>query len=414
MPSGQPEAATHPESASATTPAAATYAETTPIHSRRSPRENPIWSLTPDGTRESGWTEVDGHPTALVRAGGEGEGGAWPAIQPGVFDASGGFRSHRITVDFTLTDTVGAVLALDFSAERGQCPDLEIILDDHHAVVHPTVIRNDRSETGEPGPVAGLVHLRIPIPASWLSAGPHTLSITTVVDIASALGETAGADHTVCYEPGEVLPAARATYGNWFGSYIRWANASLIESVDTEHRVGVTLSPTPFYVHTEDGEAELIDCDLSWPAGSPAPDGVTIDWAGETITLPAVPAGRHFGMFRWRFPAPPGFDERTIVVVRRGNHEESVTLTPSRRWTLHVIPHVHLDLGFTDSQGKVLELHCRNIDQAVDRMAVDESFRFCVDGSMIVAEYVRTRTPERVQRMVAAVAAGQLGVNTFP
>ena len=50
---------------------------------------------------------------------------------------------------------------------------------------------------------------------------------------------------------------------------------------------------------------------------------------------------------------------------------------------MHLIPHVHLDLGFTDSQGKVLELHCRNIDRALDLFDSDPSFGFSVDGAVI-------------------------------
>ena len=80
---------------------------------------------------------------------------------------------------------------------------------------------------------------------------------------------------------------------------------------------------------------------------------------------------------------------------------------------MHLIPHVHLDLGFTDSQGKVLELHCRNIDRALDLFDRDPSFRFSVDGAVIAREFERTRSATQIKRMHAAIRSGQLGVNSF-
>lgn len=61
----------------------------------------------------------------------------------------------------------------------------------------------------------------------------------------------------------------------------------------------------------------------------------------------------------------------------------------------------------------MIELHCRNIDRAVVLFAVDPVFRFCVDGSVVVAEYTKTRAPARVQEMRDALESGHLGVNTF-
>lgn len=89
-------------------------------------------------------------------------------------------------------------------------------------------------------------------------------------------------------------------------------------------------------------------------------------------------------------------------------------MTPSRRWNLHLIPHVHLNLGFTDAQGKVIELHCRNIDRALDLFDRDDALRFCIDGSFVVDQYVRTRSARQVRRLHAAIERGVLGVNGLP
>ncbi len=310
------------------------------------------------------WTIVDSIPTVSVGLDAQDQG--WPATQPSIFDASGGYRGHRVSVTIEVSDFSAAVLSLQFCAERGPCPDLEVVLDGiHRGLFHPEVARNDRSQTGEPGPIAGQVDLEIRFPAEWLAPGRHTLTITTALDRAAAVGDgTWGANHDIVYEAGEILPAARDHCGQWFGSYIRWS------------------------------AAELVDIDVTWAAGTTPPKSIVAEWTHtQTQTqIDPAPSGRDFGMFRSPV-AVPAFTEPTQVTVQVGDESHRQRITPCRRWTLHLIPHVHFDLGFSDSKRKVIELHCRNIDRALDRFAVDPAFRFCVDGSVVVAEYTNTRAP---------------------
>ncbi|SDD70422.1 hypothetical protein [Glycomyces harbinensis] len=88
-------------------------------------------------------------------------------------------------------------------------------------------------------------------------------------------------------------------------------------------------------------------------------------------------------------------------------------LEPKRKWTVHLIPHVHLDVGYTDVQGKVLELHSRNLDRALAALDRNADFAFSVDGSLIVAQYLATRSPERSERVLAALRSGRVSVNAF-
>ena len=370
-----------------------------------------LWTCCPDPTQPE-WPLENGLPTTRLEVS-TGE-GTWPALQPGVFDASGGYRGHRIVVEFDLQHSTDALLSLTFSAERGPCPDLEVTLDGiHRGLFHPAVARHDRSQTGEPGPVAGVAHLEVGLPGTWLSPGRHTLTVTTALDRAAALGAgRLGATHEICYEPGEVLPVARAHYGRWFGAYIRWSAVELVAVDSLATEPVVALRPTPLFVLHDGADVPLVDLDLTWAAGTLPPEPITVEWPGFRTQVTTEGSGRDFGMFRARMPAP-GLHAATDVSVQLGDHTHRQRVTPCRRWTLHLIPHVHLDLGFTDTQGKVLELHCRNIDRALDRIEVDPDFRFCVDGSVVVAEYVRTRPPARVALMGAAVADGQIGINAF-
>lgn len=377
----------------------------------------PIFTCAPDRSATPAWSLEDGVSTVRVSVDATEHHGAernWPAIQPGVFDATGSYQAHRIVVEFDITEPGATLLLLDFSSERGPCPDLEITLNDtHRGLFHPTVDRVDRSETGEPGPVAGPVCLQIGFPAEWLNPGRNTLAVTTALDPAAALGEDHGdVTHGISYRPTESLPAARDHYGRWFGSYLRWSKVELVPAVEPFPAANVVIRPTPLFVRRGDTEVELVDVDLTWPAGTAPPSPITIQWPTARTEIPSVPSGRDFGMFRVRLPAPE-LDAPMTVTIHSGAGTRDQLLTPCRRWTLHLVPHVHLDLGFTDAQGKVLDLHCRNIDRALDRFDHDPDFRFCVDGSVVVQEYFRTRSEWQRTRLRAAVERGVLGVNSF-
>lgn len=384
-----------------------------------------LWKFDPAADSSPEWDTAGELPTIRVKPDSD---SSWPSVHPGVFDATGGYRGHRIVVDFDISESSTALLLLEFVAERGPCPDVEIALDGcHRGLFHPSVVREDRTRTGEPGPVAGYVRLQVEFPATWLEPGAHRITITTAFDAAAALGdEHPGATHEITYRPAEDLPAARSHYGRWFGSYLRWSTISMTTSatsatsaltagevppVDLAH-VDVDVRPTPLFVRRGEVEVELVDVDLTWSGGTTPPNAISITWPTGDTVIPPVPADRDFGMFRVRVPAP-GLESSPTVTVRDGRRTRRQHLTPCRRWNLHLVPHVHLDLGFTDAQGKVLELHCRNIDRALDLIGRDPNFRFCVDGSVIAQEYLRTRPPAQATRLHAAIAAGQLGVNAF-
>ncbi|MGV8976618.1 MAG: hypothetical protein ACOH17_01100 [Cellulomonas sp.] len=366
---------------------------------------------------DSLWTTAAGEPTAvldltLVAAAEAAQ--HWPSVLPGVLDASGGFRSHRLELVFVLGAGSGAVLRLDLVAERGPCPDIELVLDSHRGVFHPRIERDDRSSTGEPGPVSGIARLEVALPPQWLGPGRHVLTLATVLDEAALLDDPVGTTG-VRRRLDESLPPARSHYGRWFGSYLRLRRVRLtpLTVPPVPQSPTGTVTATPFFVRTEAGERELIDVDLDWQAGSPVPGEITVTVAGHRVNLPSMPTDRDFGTVRRRVRSPVELNGPTPVHISGPGIDLSTTIEPCRRWTLHLVPHIHLDLGFTDAQGKVLELHCRNIDRALDLMDADPSFRFSVDGAFVVQEYRSTRSPAQVDRLFAAIRGGTLGVNAL-
>jgi hypothetical protein len=91
-------------------------------------------------------------------------------------------------------------------------------------------------------------------------------------------------------------------------------------------------------------------------------------------------------------------------------HRQDVIVNPARKWTIDVVPNIHLDVGFTDYQAKVASAQSRVIDEALDLLQQTPDFRFSVDGSWNIEQFLRGRTPEDQERAIKQIRAKHLFV----
>ncbi|MEO3744067.1 hypothetical protein [Plantactinospora sp. B5E13] len=351
-----------------------------------------------------------------------------PAFQPGPLNASTGWRPHRVELPVRIAPGAapehGYLLRLEFAAGHGPCPDLEIELDGRHrGLFHPAVRRDDRTEVYRHGPIAGDVRLEVPLPVDWLPPGEHVIAVTTTLDEAAAVGPVRPPD-------GE-RRRHREQFGNHFGSGLTWHRLTLdaaptpptvplpsampsTPAAPAAGALAVDLVATPLFLDGPDGPRELVELTVSVPAGTPAwPRRAVVRLDGRRFPVELARPDRRFGQVRVRFAVPEFPAHSTAEVLVDDTPVRTIRLSPARRWTLHFIPHVHLDVGYTDVQGKVLELHSRNLDRALDALDRDPGFAFSVDGSLVVDQYLATRSPERAERLLAALRSGRLAVNAF-
>jgi hypothetical protein len=328
-------------------------------------------------------------------------------FQPGPLDAAAGWQPHRAELPLAVEGAPagGWLLRLEFTAGHGPCPDLEVEVDGRYrGLFHPKVRREDRAEVYRHGPIAGEVSLDVWLPTAWLPPGRHLIAVTSTVDVPAATGPVR--------VPPDERGRHREQYGHHFGSGITWRAATLRPAPSRPDAPTVELVATPLFVERDGQLHELLQLTVDAPAGAPRPRRATIALAGQTHELDLTRAGRDFGQVRVRF-AVPAFEPAPAEVSLDGAAVHSVSLTPCRRWTLHLVPHVHLDVGYTDVQGKVLELHSRNLDRALSTLDSDPEFAFSVDGSLIVDQYLATRSPARAARVIEALRTGRLSTNAF-
>ena len=96
------------------------------------------------------------------------------------------------------------------------------------------------------------------------------------------------------------------------------------------------------------------------------------------------------------------------ATLRVGGKTFPVELQAQKKWTVLVVPHEHLDIGFTDYREKVAELQSQSIDGVLDLLPEHPEFRWTMDGSWVAQQYLAGRSPERVQQFLSAIRAGKI------
>lgn len=100
----------------------------------------------------------------------------------------------------------------------------------------------------------------------------------------------------------------------------------------------------------------------------------------------------------------------------------ALTVTPQRKWTVYVVHHSHLDIGYTDPQGTVLRHHLEYLDAVLDLVAAtsgdgwddDARFRWNVESNLPARRWLEARPEAARARMVAAAREGRVEITAMP
>lgn len=85
-------------------------------------------------------------------------------------------------------------------------------------------------------------------------------------------------------------------------------------------------------------------------------------------------------------------------------------LTAQRKWTIYVVPHTHLDVGYTDYQGKIAETQPRVLSQAENLIREHPDFRFSMDGSWNLEQLLATRSATKQEEIINLIRSGKMAM----
>ena len=309
----------------------------------------------------------------------------WPARQAGSGNLKAGPQAHARIVRFALKEPPSGVYTLIVAALAGnpRVPHLELDLNGTLGSVYLDRRLTYFAEGRQDSPINGEAQARITVPAPLLRTGENELKITAVDDAPDENGD----------------------------SSIEWDALELVRDPGlTQPVAGVEITPTYFYVQRNGVPCELVNVTISL-AGVAGPAALTLTIAG--MEYRATPTRDRFGQQRFEFAVPEfaaNTSAKVALTLGRSAIERAVRLTPKRKFTVYVVPHNHLDIGFTDYQPKIEELQNRNFDRLLEEMRTDPSLRFSADGVWPVEQFLRTRTPAAQKEFLDQVRAGRISI----
>ncbi|HZC42955.1 MAG TPA: polysaccharide lyase family protein, partial [Acidobacteriaceae bacterium] len=170
-------------------------------------------------------------------------------------------------------------------------------------------------------------------------------------------------------------------------------------------RASARILPTIFYQQRQNQLKEWVEVILRDPHPVQAGTAVDLILAGKHYRQ-TVAATQDFGEEKLSFSVPE-FSAHTSAEVawNSGSHAQhhKQFIDPEKKWTLFLVPHIHLDVGYSDYQGKVAAIHSRVIDEAMQLIEQHPDFRFSLDGYWPLEQYMQTRTPAEQQRAITAI-----------
>ena len=116
---------------------------------------------------------------------------------------------------------------------------------------------------------------------------------------------------------------------------------------------------------------------------------------------------------------PAGAPVQKIIEVEKGGaiSRHEVILNPVRKFTLYLLPHSHVDIGYTALQTEVEKLQMKYIDDAIElaQRTADypegARFKWNVEVLWPVDGYLREASPKKRQAFIEAVRKGWIGLD---
>lgn len=80
---------------------------------------------------------------------------------------------------------------------------------------------------------------------------------------------------------------------------------------------------------------------------------------------------------------------------------------------IYLVHHTHMDIGYTDLPGEVIRFQRGFLDQALSLCENDPEFRWTIESSRLLNDYILHRPQSSVKRLIAALQRGQMELMAF-
>ncbi len=313
----------------------------------------------------------------------------WPFVHPGPGDAWAGGRSHTFNIVFGLKSVPSRGifrLRLDFlDVHRAAPPRLKIEINGHESFYQPEPGGGDQSIQGKPKEGLARIYV-VALEPSWLKTGANEIDITTLSG-SWALYDCVSLEGPAGTELAEVS-------GTLIGS--AQSPPVLVE------RTGKLWQTVQFALRHFGAETEIV-------ARVPGAEPLLVDIQKPNQRLELV------------VPAVTAETPTTITVESSGKAiaSRSLVLRPVRKWVVYLLPHSHVDIGYTHVQTDVEKAQWKYLEMAMAAARKSASypegsrFKWNVEVLWAVDSYLQQASREQREAFFKAVKSGQVGLDAL-
>ncbi len=318
----------------------------------------------------------------------------WLRFQPGPANGLAGGREHPFRIKFQIKDKPAGTYLLKIAVldETPRLSALLVNLNGHNGRVtfRPDLDYAAGDWEGTFVPQTSKAEQSVLIATEWLHQGQNVLTLTALDDPAApqnSLGDIAPGESGLVYDAIEFLHDPHAAY--------------------PVEKLTLQAYPTIFF-HGQDGHlTEIVEACVKVDGMAPLPR--SIQWKSHDFAdAKPLPFGRmEFGESCASFDIPE-WTGTLHASMQAGSAVLNLDVSAQKKWTVKIVPHEHLDIGFTDYREKVAELQAQSIDGVIDLLPHHPEFRWTMDGSWVAQQYLSSRSPERAEQFFSAIRAGQI------
>jgi hypothetical protein len=311
---------------------------------------------------------------------------AWPYVQPGPADPWAGSRPHTFTIAFGASHVPpGGTCRLDIGlldTHAATPPHLAVTVNEKTFQVQTPAGAGDVSLTGKPE-LGRPYRISLPMPSSVLRNGANTITITSEA-------------------------------GNWMlYEYVQLWTQDTVWAMQAPAIVFTSAHPARTMLRLN-GHTVQHAVVTAYNAGPPT--HVTVAAAGAGSLNVALP----HGTTPIDLPLPIVHRPTSFRITLSGTASTStrtVTLLPVQPLTIYLLPHSHVEIGYTDRQEAAERKQMDNLRRALDLIRRTASypegtrFKWNLEVVWPADKYLHDATPARRAEFFAAVRSGRLGLN---
>ena len=334
----------------------------------------------------------------LYRVGQSEEKKDWPAFHPGSANRVAGGREHPYTVIFSLKSPPQGTFTLKISTihRTPRRPRLRVEINGRwgHFFFRPWLSYEFENPADASTPHYSYDTIDIDLPAGYFRVGENRLVLSLLDEPTTSEG-TGGAG---------LFGVSGVSY-----DALSLSNDPARRFVPTEIRA--EANPTVFYRIGENGLRETIEVIVRLHRKT-RQGFLTLVLNGRKARK-AFPTEADFGERRVELEVPEwsgAAEARLRVDVNGPSRNFRFTFLPRRKWLVFVAPHNHSKVGYTDYPARVAELQSRMINRVLELMKKHPDFRYTLDGSWSLEQYLLTRTQARREEALERVREGKLGL----